>query len=55
MSTCGVTEALHLKETNLVQTTSKDVDDVSVVRGTFGEVVVELRNSLLAPYVVGEM
>lgn len=36
VSTSGVNEPLHLKETDLIQTTSKDIDNVAIVRDALG-------------------
>lgn len=42
MAASRVAQALHLKQANLIEATSKDVDDVSVVGCAFGQILVEL-------------
>ena len=36
VSTCGVDKPLHFKKTDLIQTTSKNIDNVTVVRDALG-------------------
>jgi len=42
MSTRGVRQALHLKETHLIQTTGENINDVAIVSYALGEIIVEL-------------
>jgi hypothetical protein len=42
VSTCRVAKALHLKQTNLVETPGKNVDDVAIMRRAFCKVFIEL-------------
>ena len=44
MTACVVGEVLHLQKTDLVETTSKDIDNVTIVGSTLGEAVIELGN-----------
>lgn len=43
MPSRGIWQTLHFKQANLVQATSEDIHDVTIVGGTLGEVVVILR------------
>ena len=42
MSSRGVGETLHFEKTNLIQATSENVDNMTVVGNTLGEAVVKL-------------
>ena len=42
MTSSGVRETLHLKKSNLVQAACKDVHDMTVMRYSLCEIVVEL-------------
>lgn len=42
MSTGRVTQALHLQEADLIKTPSKNVNDMAIVSGALGKVVIEL-------------
>lgn len=47
VTACEVRQILHFQKTDLVQTASKDVDDVSIVRSALSKVVVELAGLVL--------
>jgi hypothetical protein len=42
MTTGRIAEPLHFKKTDLIQTTSKDVDNVAIVGGPLGEIFIKL-------------
>ncbi len=42
MTTGRIGESLHFKETNLIQTTGEDVDDMTVVRNAFSQGIIKL-------------
>ena len=42
MATSRVRETLHLEKTHLVQAPSKDINNVSIMRGSLCQVVIEL-------------
>ena len=46
MAASRVGETFHLQQTDLVETASKDVDDVAILRCSFGERLVELCRSV---------
>jgi hypothetical protein len=37
-----IRQVLHFQKTNLIQTPSEDIDDMTIVRGALSEVVIEL-------------
>lgn len=45
MATGVVRQVLHFQKTNLIKTPSEDINDVTIVGGTFGESVIELELS----------
>ena len=47
MTTSRVGQILHLEKTNLIKTSGKDVDNMPIICGTFGEVVVKLASLVL--------
>lgn len=42
MSACGICEALHFQETNLIQTASENVNNVAIMGSPLGKIVIEL-------------
>ena len=42
MAARRITKALHLQKTNLVETSSKDIDNMAIMGSSFSEIVVEL-------------
>lgn len=42
MTTCRVTETFHFQQTDLIQAAGKDVNDVTIMCGPLGQVIVEL-------------
>lgn len=42
MATCEIDQVLHLQKANLVKTAGKEINDVTIVGGTSGDVVVKL-------------
>ena len=42
MATGRVAQALHFKKANLIQATSKYINDVTVMGGTLGQIIIEL-------------
>jgi hypothetical protein len=42
MATSRVRETLHLEKAHLVQASSKDINDVSIMRGPLCQIVIEL-------------
>lgn len=42
MTTSRVWQTLHLQKADLIETANKDIDDVAIVSGTLGKVVIEL-------------
>lgn len=46
MTSRRVGKTLHFEQSNLIQTARKDIDNVSILRGTLGEVIIELHQSI---------
>lgn len=44
MATGEVDQIFHFQKTNLVKTASKEIDDMSVIRSAFGDVVIKLHH-----------
>ena len=42
MASCRIAETFHFQESNLVETSRKNVDHMAIVRYSFCEIVVEL-------------
>lgn len=42
MATCEIDQVLHLQKANLVKTAGKEINDVTIVGGTSGDVVIKL-------------
>lgn len=42
MATSEIDHILHFQKANLIKATGKNINDMAIVRGAFGEVIVEL-------------
>lgn len=51
MTTSRVREPFHFQETDLIETTGKNIDDVAVVSDSFGEVIIELALLAMEPFI----
>lgn len=49
MTTSRIGEPLHFKKADLIEAAGEDVNDVTVVRDSFREVVIELLKSVKVP------